>query len=387
MNKLLHAIVYLILVVAVAALVFEKSLFDKRSLLSERNRAMEDYIVRLACTIEKADAPRPMTVPEAKKDISPIEARQLDTPEMENVLEDYPAQLETANLETFNWDDSATRLQLRQLYLIGPDGQPVPDAANYNKPMTKGKGTMAELMDQLFDRAKAQQATLNNTRAALVDIRGKLENAISDYNKLKPDARTLKMTEDELKQKVSQLGQEKQTLEEQITKLKGRVEEQAGEITSLKDEVSTAKDETEAAKEELAAKEKKIEQLQKLMQQMAQQQNQASGAATGGAGGSAVTSLPAGEKGRIADVNNKLMFCVIEFSDEAMKELLGPERQGALPALKLCIRRKGFKGPAGEFVGKVSLRQSVSGKNFVIADILGDWSQATVEKGDVVFSE
>ena len=100
MNKLLHAIVYLILIAAVAALVFEKSLFDKRSLLLDRNRAMEDYVVRLARTIEKADAPRPMSVPEAKRDISPVEARQLDTPEMENLLEEYPAQLETANLET-----------------------------------------------------------------------------------------------------------------------------------------------------------------------------------------------------------------------------------------------------------------------------------------------
>jgi len=386
MNKLLHAIVYLILIVAVAALVFEKSLFDKRSLLGDRNRAMEDYIVRLARTIEKADAPRPMTVPEAKKDISPIEARQVDTPEMENVLEDYPAQLETQNLETFNWDNSATRLQLRQLYFLGPDGQPVPDAANYNKPMTKGKGTMAELMEQLFERAKAQQATLNSTRAALMEVRGKLETAVGEYNKLKPDARQLRMTEEELKQKITQLGQEKQTLEEQVAKLKSRVEEQTGEITSLKDEVSTAKDETEAAKEEVAALEKKVKQLQKLMQQMAQQQNQASGAASGGQG-TAVTSLPAGEKGKIAAVDNKLMFCVIAFTDEAMKELLGPERQGALPALTLGIRRKGFTGPAGEFVGKVSLRQSVSGKNFVIADILGDWSQAAVEKGDVIFAE
>ena len=386
MNKLLHAIVYLILIVAVAALVFEKSLFDKRTLLGDRNRAMEDYIVRLARTIEKADAPRPMTVPEAKKDISPIEARQLDTPEMENVLEEYPAQLEAQNLETFNWDTSAVRLQLRQLYMLGPDGQPVPDAANYNKPMTKGKGTMAELMDQLFERAKIQQATLNNTRAALIEIRGKLEAIVSEYNKLKPDARLLRMTEDELKQKISQLGQEKQTLEEQITKLKSRVEEQTGEITSLKDEVSTAKDETEAAKEENAALEKKIKQLQKLMQQIAQQ-NQNTGAASGSQGGTAVTSLPAGEKGKVSAVDNKLMFCVIEFTDEAMKELLGPERQSALPALTLGVRRKGFKGPAGEFVGKVSLRQSVSGKNFVIADILGDWSQSPVEKGDVIFSE
>lgn len=386
MNKLLHAIVYLILIAAVAALVFEKSLFDKRSLLLDRNRAMEDYVVRLARTIEKADAPRPMSVPEAKRDISPVEARQLDTPEMENLLEEYPAQLETANLETFNWDTSATRIQLRQLYMLGPDGQPVPDAANYNKPMTKGKGTMAELMDQLFERAKTQQANLNNTRAALVELRGKLENLAGEYNKLKPEMRIYKMTEEELKQKLSQSEKEKQTLEEEVTKLKSRIEEQTGEITSLKDEVSTAKDEVEVAKEENGNLEKKIQQLQKLMQQMAQQQNQATGSATVG-GESAIKSLPVGEKGRIKAVNNKLMFCVIKFSEEAMKEMLGPELRNSLPALTLGVRRKGFSGPAGEFIGKVSLRQSVSGKNYVIADILGDWSQAEINEGDVVFSE
>lgn len=386
MNKVLHAIVYLILIVAIAALVFENSLFEKRTLLGDRNRAMEDYIVRLARTIEKADAPRPMSVPEAKKDISPIEARQIDTPEMENVLEEYPAQLEAQNLETFNWDNSATRLQLRQLYYLGPDGQPMPDAANYNKPMTKGKGTMAELMDQLFERAKAQQATLNNTRAALAEVRGKLEATVGEYNKLKPDARLAKMTEDELKQRINKLGQDKQTLEEQVAKLKSRVEEQTGEITSVKDELSTAKDEADVLKEDNAALDKKIKQLQKLMQQMAQQQNQSAGVA-GGQSGTAVTSLPAGEKGKIVAVDNALMFCVVGFSDEAMKEMLGSERQGLLPALTLCVRRKGYNGPAGEFVGKINLRQAVAGKNFVIADILGDWSQAPVEKGDVIFSE
>jgi hypothetical protein len=152
MNKALHAIVYLILIAAIAALVLEKSLFDKRTLLGDRNREMEDYVVRLARTIEKADAPRPMSVPEAKKDVSPIEAAQLDSPEMENVLEEYPAQLETANLDTFNWDDANSRLQLRQLYFL-QNGEVVPDVANHNKPMTKGKGTMAELLDQLLELA------------------------------------------------------------------------------------------------------------------------------------------------------------------------------------------------------------------------------------------
>ena len=385
MNKALHLVVYLILIAAVAALVFEKSLFDKRALLGDRNRMLEDYIVKIANTIEKADAPRSMVAPEAKKDISPIEARQIDSPEMSNLLEEYNAQLESGNLETFKWDTSQVRLQLRQLYYL-ENGQTVPDVANYNKPMTKGKGTMAELLDQLLERAKAQQASLNTTRSALADLRGKFEAEVSDYNKLKPEVRAAKVNEDELKQKVSQVNQEKMVLEEQLTKLKSRVEGQSGEITSLKDEVSTAKDETAVAKEECAALEKKVQQLQKLMQQMAQQQSQSAGAPVSG-GASAVTSLPAGNKGKVADVNNKLMFCVIEFSDEAMDQMIGSARKNALPALTLGVLRKGFKGAAGEFVGKVRLRQSVAGKNFVIADILGDWSQAPMEKGDVIFAE
>ena len=385
MNKALHLVVYLILIAAVAALVFEKSLFDKRALLGDRNRMLEDYIVKIANTIEKADAPRSMVAPEAKKDISPIEARQIDSPEMSNLLEEYNAQLESGNLETFKWDTSQVRLQLRQLYYL-ENGQTVPDVANYNKPMTKGKGTMADLLDQLLERAKAQQASLNTTRSALAELRGKFEAEVSDYNKLKPEVRAAKVNEDELKQKVSQVNQEKMVLEEQLTKLKGRVEEQSGEITSLKDEVSTAKDETAVAKEECAALEKKVQQLQKLMQQMAQQQSQSAGAPVAG-GASAVTSLPAGNKGKVADVNNKLMFCVIEFSDEAMDQMIGSARKNALPALTLGVLRKGFKGAAGEFVGKVRLRQSVAGKNFVIADILGDWSQAPMEKGDVIFAE
>ena len=67
MNKVLHIVVYLILIVAAVALWFEKSLFDKRALLGDRNRALEDYIVKIANTIEKADAPRSMVAPEAKK--------------------------------------------------------------------------------------------------------------------------------------------------------------------------------------------------------------------------------------------------------------------------------------------------------------------------------
>ena len=52
---------------------------------------------------------------------------------------------------------------------------------------------------------------------------------------------------------------------------------------------------------------------------------------------------------------------------------------------ELGIRRKGANGDV--YVGRLRLRQAVAGKNFVIADILGDWQQVPAEPGDVVFAE
>ena len=43
--------------------------------------------------------------------------------------------------------------------------------------------------------------------------------------------------------------------------------------------------------------------------------------------------------------------------------------------------------PAGEYVGRVKLRQAVPDKNYVVADIMGDWSQSPLEKGDAVFAD
>ena len=188
MNKALHALVYVTLVVAAAALFFEFKLYDKKDLLKDRNRQLEDYLVKISNTIEKSDAAKPSATPEARKDISAVEAKLVDTPETENLLEDYPAQLEEANLETMKWDDKE-RIQLRQFYKLGPEGEKIPDAANPGDFVKKGPGTAQELLDQLFERAKAQQAKLNSTRAELTSVRTKLETLVADYNKIKPESR------------------------------------------------------------------------------------------------------------------------------------------------------------------------------------------------------
>lgn len=380
MNKALHALVYVTLVVAAAALFFEIQLDGKRELLKDRNRQLEDYIVKISNTIEKSDAAKPASLPEARKDVSAVEAKLVDSPETENVLEDYPVQLEEANLDTLKWDDKE-RIQLRQLYKLDGEGNKIPDAANPGDFVKKGAGTAQELLDQLFERAKAQQAKLNTTRAELANVRTKLEALVNDYNKLKPEGRQDKVTIEEKKAQIEELGQAKAAVEEQLTKTKSQIDDLNAEIKSLKDERDTAKDETEAVKEDLAKTQKLVDQLKKLLQnQPARQQTVASGAVN-------VAPLTVGNKGKIVEVNSKLMFAVVEFDEDAMKELLGPERQNALPQLEMGIRRTGFQGPAGEYVGRLRLRQSVAGKNFVIADLLGDWLQTEVKKGDVVFAE
>jgi len=380
MNKAVHVLVYLVLVLAVVALVFELQLFNKRMLLGERNKMFEDYVVKISRTVETDDAAKAAAPLQAKKDISPVEAKLVESPETENLLEEYPAHLEeTANRKTFEWDNSQYRVQLRQLYLLDSMGEPVIDAANYGRPTTKGPGTMRELLDKLFDRCKAQQATLNTTRAALKDLREKYEQLTDDHNKLKPPFREALVKIEELKAKIAQLESEKAELEDQVAKLKAQIEDLNAEITSLKDEVTTAKEETEAVKEELAKSEKLVDQLKKMLAAATAQ------ASTTGAG--SVTSLSAGPKGTIVTANNKLMFAIVEFSDAAMKEMLGPERQNALPQLELAVRRKGLDGVAGEFVGKVRLRQLVAGKNFVVADIIGDWLQTPAAVGDIIYAE
>jgi len=375
MNKVLHVLVYVFLALAGAALFFELELNKKRAELTDRNRLQEDYLVKIAKTVEKAD-PDKDAVFEIKKDNSPVEARLVDTPDMENVLEEYPAPLEQPNLETYNWENQ--RDALRSVYVLDAEGKPKMDG---NQPLVRGSDEY-KLLDKLFESAKTQQTRLNNTRAALTELRGKLAAVVKELNDLKPIARQDKVTIVEKNEKIAKLEEEKAALENQITNLKSQIDDLNAEITSLKDEVAAAKDETEAAKEEVAKLQKLVEQLKKLLKDAIQTQ----GGRSQGAG-TAVTSLPAGDKGKIVEADNENMFAIVEFSDAAMKELKGDDLSRPLPALELGVKRPGFNGPAGEFVGRLRLRQEVKGKNFVICDILGSWEQDKLTINDVIFAD
>lgn len=378
MNKALHALVYVFLVLAGTALFFEIQLNAKRAELTDRNTIQEDYLVRIAKTIERTEADKTATF-EIQKDVSPVEAKLVDIPDMENLLDEYPAPLEqTTGLDTYDWNPQNVRQQLRTTYVLDPEGKPVMDGT---RPLTRGPGTEDELLNKLFESAKAQQSRLNSTRAALTELRGKLESVVSELNKLKPEARQDKVTIVEQKEKIAKLEGEKAELENQITKLKSQIDELSAEITSLKDEVQQAKDETEAVKEELAKSNKLVEQLKEALSKTIQMKGNAS------VTGAAVSSLPAGDKGKIVEVDNENMFAIVEFTDDTMKELKGEEGNNPLPAMELGLRRPGFNGEAGEFIGRIRIRQEVKGKNYAICDILGSWEQDKAKVGDIIFAD
>lgn len=378
MNKLLHVLVYVFLLLAGAALFFELDLNKKRTELTDRNRMQEDYFIRIAKTIEKADPAKDAAF-EIKKDNSPVEARLVDSPDMENVLEEYQGSLEQANLETYNWDNQADKTQLRTVYVLDMDGKPVMDGNEFLK---SGPGTEHDILEKLFNSAKTQQSRLNSTRAALTDLRGKLENVVNELNKLKPVARQDKVTIAEKDEKITKLEGEKTDLENQITKVKSQIDELNTEITSLKDEVATAKDETEAAKEEVTKSKKTIDQLKQMLKDSIQ-----SSAGRAASGAAAITSLPAGDKGKVVEADNENMFTIVEFSEEALKELKGGDSSSTLPLLELGVKRPGFKGEAGEFIGRIRLRQEVKGKPYVICDILGAWEQDKIAPNDIIFAD
>ena len=376
MNKVLHVLVYVFLALASAALWFELQLNAKRAELTDRNRMQEDYLVKLARTIEKAEPDKNATF-EIRKDMSPVEAKPVDSPDMENVLEEYPATLEQANLETYNWDGQ--RNSLRSVYVRDFDGNPVMDG---NQPQTRDSDEY-KMLEQLFNSAKTQQSRLNTTRAALTDLRTKLEAAVAEVNKLKPESRQDKMTIEELNEKITKLEEEKSEFEGKILKHKTETEELNSEVSSKNDEIARAKDEISAKEEELEKAKQLIEKLKELLKNSVQTQ----GAAAAGTANAAVASLPAGDKGTVIEADNENMFAIVSFSDEAMKELKGDNPSNALPALEFSVKRPGFKGPAGEFVGRLRLRQEVKGKNFVICDILGSWEQDKLAVNDIVFAD
>ena len=383
MNKALHALVYVFLALTAAALWFELQLNAKRSLLTDRNRQQENYFVSIAKTIEKVEPDKNVTADPINMDVSPVEARPVDSPDTENVLDGYNAYLETANLDTYNWENQNDRGQLRRVYVLDEEGNPVMDLG---QPQMTGPGTADELLRKLFESAKAQQSRLNTTRAELVSLRTKLSSVVAEVNRLKPAAREDKILLADKEEKIKTLEEEKSKVENELIKVKGDITELNQEIVSLRADVADAKEATADAEEQIAKLTEEKERLTKALKDSIQARGASSSAASATA---SVTSLSTGDKGKISRVDNEAMFAIVKFDDDAMKEIFGENLDRPLPIIELAVRRPGYNGEAGEFVGRIRLRQNVRGKNYVTCDILEAWQQedTTIQESDVVFAD
>ena len=377
MNKALHAFIYLFLILSGAALFFEFQLNAKRTELRDRNRMQEDFVMDVARLTEEGGDTAAVT---AEID---FDAGQYDSPDanvdMENVIDKYNAALEKAAPSYFKWGD-AERDQLRKVYVEDGDGNPVMDGAEPKK-----SGSPEDvLLGRLRKALEAQKDSLAQTRAALPYLRGQVEYVAKKANELKQELRDLNGRYDDLDKAKAEADRKCKEAEDQLPPLKQQIESLNSEIVSVRDEVVAARDEAEAAKEELAKEKKTTEQLKKLLREAL------ASAATAGVrtqAGQAAASVSAGEKGRVIEADNNDMFAVVELSQDALKELKGPDLNHPVSFQEFGVRRPGFKGPAGDFVGRVHIRQEVAGKTFVICDILSTWSQDAIKPGDVIFAD
>ena len=377
MDKALRVLAIIILILASVAMLFAQLSFEKRQVLLGRNSMFEAQIIKVAKTIEASDAPD-VPAPDVQKDTSEVSDRELANPERSPVLENYPAKLETQNLATLDYSGLEKRRQLRSFYVLDAQGKPVMSELD-GKPKKDGPGSMAALLEEMANRAMVQKAVLEKTRGELTKVRELITSLVTEMNKMKADWRVTKKELKDARDEAEKAKAEKVTLETQVAKLTAEKKEMTAELADVKAEAVKKDGEIVTLKEQTAQLAKINKELQDRMR------TPGPGGLTTGGGEVAVSQLTAGVKGKVVDSNDDYKFVIIEFTDETMVELLGPERQNQLPQLEMNVRRTGRQSASGDFVTRVKLSKVVKGKNLVVAEILTDWQQVGVEKNDVVF--
>jgi len=405
MGKLLRVLTIILLVLSIVALILGIMLFNKREILKGRTQKLEKAMTQFAATIEDTEPAPDASAKYPERDTSACTAEVLENPERKEFWKTYATELEALDLPTVNL--SERQVELMTYYQVDPaSGSKVPDPVT-GMPMTKGPGTMQAIMDDLRDKSEKQYARLNKTRQQLKTVREELVDTINTLNALKHEHR-LKLKEiEEYKAEIAKLQGEIASLKERITELEA-------EKTQLEDKITDLNRQIEELNEKLADKDDQIKSLKKEIESMKAGTRDmfTDGGGGGGGGGAAaagpvqqdvagaanpvatpdgtvvvtqgqtVRQVPPGVKGTIASVNREWKFVVIQFTDAAMKEMLGEDLSAPVPRMEFLVKRP---GPPEQFAAKVSLIQIKRDQKLGIADILVNWEQLKVQKDDIVF--
>lgn len=386
MNKALHIFVYLFLIIAggVAYLVYE--IYPKKEELADRNDLMKSYIERFYNTLENPTNNIEKAEVKSSKNLTDYNDYLYDTGDTDaddlakkdgDPLSNWEFKYELAN-ETKDWANDGHKGVLKDIY------------ANPNAVDKTTRDSKAEkVLQKMVDDSVAQREQLKQIRVAYKNAREGFKPLVKEINELKPEVRKLNRIKKELEEDKKLLEEEKQKLNDTILDNESTINDLNGKIVDQQNNINQLNKNIEEANKAYEKEKELTENLKKKVADLLNSLRNVTTIADGNAGevGAAVSSVAAGTKGKIIEVNNDAVFAIIEVTPEAMKELKGNDASRPLPLLEYVVTRPGFKGPAGEIVGRIRLRQEVPGKNWIICDILANWSQDSLKKDDVIVAD
>ena len=245
------------------------------------------------------------------------------------------------------------REEFKNFYQVGPDGKVVVE--NGVKKMD-GPGTLDAKLKEVAANAEVQYSRLNDTRLGLEQTRGVLSTTsntlVTTEKELAQTKDTLKQTEADLavaKEDIVQKTGQIATLTDEKKTLENDVEQKKGEIVKLTDKLSDKESQLDATK-------RFVEKLQKDLASCLH-------------GPSDSNAPPPGLQGRILVVNTNWNFVVMDMNEDSRM----------IPLTDLTVQRN------DKLVGKVRVSEVMLEQKFAFGEILTDWQQMPLARGDYVF--
>ena len=374
MGKLLKVLTIFVFLFSVAAFVLGVLNFNKRELLIGRTNMLEQYVTKLAATIETEQPEFDGTPNRTEWDVDEVTDRVNDDPEMSEFWNTYSNALETSGTVFVNLGTRQNKDILATYYHMVPNpekpGEMMIDRDMQGAPIVEGAGTMHDLLQDTLQRADAQIKRLNTTRQQLITLRMQLDEVAGLLNEEKQQRRANLATITQLNKKIEELENIIVQKDNEIARLEREKAELTDQISALNDEIAQKDQQIQEQQTEIA---RLKEEIDRLRASVAEDQS-------GRGIALAQLSLTPGVKGKIREVNREFAFVIVELTEEAKAEVM-PE--GEFHPIELMVHRKGADGE-DIIVTRIRLINPPSDDRLTIGENMYGWEQIPVEPGDAV---
>lgn len=375
MGKFLKILTIFVFLFSVAAFVLGVLNFNKRELLIGRTNMLEQYVTKLASTIEWEQPEFEGTPDHTEWDVDAVTDRVNDDPEMSEWWNTYSNALEASATSYVQLGTRQNRDILATYYHMVPNpekpGEMMIDRDMQGAPVTEGKGTMHDLLQDTLERADAQLKRLETTRQQLIQLRMKLDEVAGLLNEEKHARRENLATITQLNKKIEELENVIVQKDNEIARLEREKAELTDQISALNDEIAQKDQQIQEQQTEIA---RLKEEIDRLRASVAEDQS-------GRGIALAQLSLTPGVKGKIREVNREFAFVIVELTEEAAAEVMP---NGEFAPVEMMVHRKGENGE-DVIVTRVRLINPPSPTDHLtIGENMYGWEQVPVEAGDAV---